>query len=291
VSAGGGSEVGRWSAAPTIQLIDPSGANTVASVAAAYNALMWALRDTKLLAADQQIWFGQESGQAGVGFTITNSSNQVLHTGSYIPYPSGSPVKYLSVQGVVDGLNAAGALNSAVTGVRFVYDGARVTLVVPPNKKLLISDRIGTRFGSAERVLNRVCYGAVQYVTAPNGDVSYAPIVGAAYEVPDDSLTPLSGKAQIPNGVTNLSVTGFTNTTVSLIWIKIPNIPADPPGFTHYIKVLWNGGQRYLLNVSNIYTITGLSPGISYVITVGTKTDYEICLGETSTSVDRKSVV
>lgn len=249
--------IGEWVGTHVVRILDPSGNNTLVSVVGAFNSLMWALKQSRLLVAEPRIWFG-DAGTEGVQI-VKNGANHRL----YVPYAGGVPYFSPTVGEII------AALNVGLGGVgEFIYDGRRVVLVVRTSS-LSLQEPVGSFYGPARRILNRLFRrkDAESWII---GKTLNAP----AYYGGDAIDGPIFGTFDAPAPATNPQMVIQTSTEFRVEWNG-----GGGADVKYYVRAT-GGGQDIVKLVddvsANLGLADGLSAGVTYTVTVIATSPYEI---------------
>ena len=146
--AGGRGDVGQWVADPSAELIDPTATNTVDTLAAKHNELVWLYGLTRILTVAPRMYFG-EAGTAGIQFYRDGVITGLPYKPSpvmLLPYPSITMADFLA------GINATIGGDPSVA--EFVYDGQRINLLLKTNNVWQICEPAGSSNNPAKYMLN-----------------------------------------------------------------------------------------------------------------------------------------
>jgi hypothetical protein len=261
ISASASGTVGKWAPIQMVALLDPSGANTVASVTEAMNNLMWRLGQTQIATVEPRIWFGA-AGEGGVRLSV-NTGNAV----SYIPYSTAGVYTYKTISSVIAVLNNF----IGITGAQFRYDGTRAWLIVKSGTTIRFTEASNAAYGASRRCLNRLFAkdigGEIGKLLSGNTLIQGQPIV-----------EPMFGVFSPPAAVANIQISNTTQTSFQISWSGSPT-----PDVSYYVRVSGNGIDYMRLvggTSTTVGTTDGLQSGVSYTVTVVATTPYEVSVSK-----------
>ena len=255
---GGGNVV--MNSVPTELLLDPSGANTLQSIVAAYNSLLWGLYQSGMIITEPRIWFGA-AGEGGVHLLIGNDPL----VQKYAPYAGrGDAYSYISIS---DSLTALNRMLGDTPDAQFSYAGGRVSLMVKSDITLQFIENPAA-YGSTRRMLNRLFLRDIRsYIGVP--------LVGPLLIQGDPITLPTYGIFMNPEPVQNIRISNHTGTSFDVLWDESPT-----PHTYYYVRVEDSNNFNKLfftpLTSLVLNKSKGIIPNVTYTITVVATTTYEV---------------
>jgi hypothetical protein len=260
---GGGSVI--MNAVSTGLLLDPSGTNTIQSILAAYNSLVWGLYQSGMIITEPRIWFGN-AGATGLLLSRVGDPLAI----PYMPY-SGA-YSYISMNDALAALN--GRLDPS--GAQFRYAGGRVSLIVQDRTTIRFDEAVPAAYGSTRRMLNRLFLRDISgYIGV---DLS-GPLMIQGEPITESTY----GVFTEPAPASNIQFINQTLNSFDITWSASPT--AD---VAYYVHVEGNGVNKLLLTPLTSITIgtnNGINPWDKYNFTIIATTPYEVnTSGNPSTS-------
>lgn len=251
--------VGRWTAPQTIELLDPTSAQ-LSDVVSAYNNLVWGLAQSRLLKTEPRVWFEQLTSHSDMGLKITVTKNGVAHERIIIP-GANTTMKISDFVAIFNGFFEIS------TGVKMLFTGTQVMIVVPENVMLVFEEISTLQLGSGRHIINRIFNGAAsQYM----GTIHIGPSILQGLPI----TQPIVHYQTPAPSVSNPVVKSRTTSSIKIGW----DWPfANRENMEFYVKVTNRADSSVsILKTTDLeIDITGLDTNTAYDIVVITASEYQ----------------
>lgn len=278
-AANAAGDVGRWTAAPSINLLDPTEANTIESIVSAFNQLVWQLAQSRLLMTEPLLWWGSES-KDGVIIDVRNTQIKPHVDTRWDFKPAENTT--MRIRDFVDLFNS-----NFSEGVRMTYAAGQLMLVVHEGFSIYFGESSDTTIGSGRRLLNRIFNGTFPLVRTRDisdkmkqysiNQYCYGPtlIQGIPYGAPYRD-----NQSEQPPSVHDIKQLSISSASASLSWtspvLETPNYKYQGSGVAYYVKVTADGFEKIIPASAEGVDITELNADTEYSVTVITEGDYGI---------------